>query len=179
MPCENKNEKKGTGEAIKIMPVDKIDLLETFFDNSNWLLAENKDSSYYYFSRLNSADIDVYHFVLRNGDSSNTRQTKIRIDAANRVTWDFFNTPLFLESASKSLLIWKGGLAKDSSNVTFKKTAAGSIEIERNNEVSHFKKTLPVSLFLVRSRYDYLHGTKLAFDMVTAGRKKVALHPVK
>ena len=60
----------------------------------------------------------------------------------------------------------------DSSKYVFQKIDDNQISLEMpDGKKLLMQKTHQISLFLVRSRYDYVNGTKLAFDSTQFNKK--------
>jgi hypothetical protein len=85
----------------------------------------------------------------------------IQVSANNKIVWNWNNKHLTLSAATENTNHWEG----DSSKIEFAKMDASNLVLTINNkEKLKVTKTLPLSTFLVRSFYDYQHGTKLAFE---------------
>ncbi|MCX6337274.1 MAG: hypothetical protein NT153_08345 [Bacteroidetes bacterium] len=142
--------------------------LEKVFDNQNWVVIRGKDTSYLYLSRLNNFLILAHNFTIKKGDSANLLIDSIIVSDNNKITWKHSNKNYVLESATDYTNNW----VADSSKIIFRKNDIGTLGFEiTGQEKFMLKKTLPLSTFLVRSFYDYQHGTKLAFDQTDFTKK--------
>lgn len=162
----NQGDDKNTDDAKTLSDnIKKMDIIENFFNNDNWMLIEHKDTSYFCFSR-NGLSTKVYHYKMNKGDSVNTVVSKMNIDK-DSVYWNFNDSiPLFLSSADDKRLEWKTIEGKQSKPyILYQKRDDTNIDV-KNSSGDNFSltKTLPLSAFLIRSRYDFLHGTRLAFS---------------
>lgn len=151
--------------------LNDLNAIEGVFGNENWLIVDNKDSSYLYFSRLGNFTFDTYYYKRVHGDSSNVEHRSIQKEK-NDLTWTFQGHKLVVAAASIAMVSWKeAGI--DSAKYQFVRINDHAIELSYpNGKKLTLQKTLPFSLFLVRSRYDYAHGTHLAFDSTRFNRKK-------
>lgn len=145
--------------------------LEALFSNDNWLLADKKDSSYLYVSRVNDYLVNTYAYRLVKGDSAQVNYGTIKTKQ-NDLTWQFQNQPLTLTSATGTRAVW-AVIGNDSLTYTFIRLDKDHIRLTYpdKKEIT-LLKTLPFSLFLVRSRYDYTNGTHYAFDTTQFNRKR-------
>jgi hypothetical protein len=142
--------------------------LEKVFDNQNWMVIRGKDTSYLYLSRLNNFLILAHNFNMKKGDSTNLIIDSIVVVDNRKVSWKHNNKNYILESATDYTNNW----VADSSKIIFRKNDIGTLGFEiTGQEKLMLKKTLPLSTFLVRSFYDYQHGTKLAFDQTDFTKK--------
>ncbi len=176
--CNNQpNEKKSAEKtAATHAPVYKMDMLEKIFDNDNWMKTAGKDTSYYYFSRT-PAEIQVHEYKIVKGDSTITNLSAIRFSNDSLVWWYNDSTSLFLAGITNERSEWNR-INKDSPAtfyVRFEKKDETHLDMAGADK-KHFllTKTIPLSTFLIRSRYDYLHGTNFAFSdtIFSAGKKK-------
>lgn len=141
----------------------KIDYLEILFGNENYLLIDKNDSSYLYFSRLGKDAFYTHSYHLKNGDSTALTLDTIQIDATGKINWNWKNKQLILENCDENKALWQ---SKTDSilKVDFIKNTNNSLSLITQNKILKMQKTLPISLFLVRSKYDYEHKTHFAFD---------------
>lgn len=169
--CSNNNSSLTSNEEIVRSNVAKdslqtrFNIAENIFQNDNWLLIDGKDSSYLYCSRLSKTFVKTYHFNMFKGDSVNTIITSIQL-LGDTILWHPpMDTILLLrlKDAKKNKLIWAD---KTGVNIySFEKSDSNHIVIKYPGRSSrNLVKTPTLSSFLVRSKYDYLHGTKFAFD---------------
>ncbi|HTE13048.1 MAG TPA: hypothetical protein VK645_18840 [Chitinophagaceae bacterium] len=149
---------------VKDAGLAKFDLLENIFQNDNWLLINGRDSSFLYCSRLGKAYVKTYHFSMFKGDSVNTVITSMHL-SGDTITWrlPMDTITLQLKTATARELIWTGKTGLDI--YIFEKTDSHHITIKYpGGSTKKLVKTPTLSSFLVRSKYDYLHRTKLAFS---------------
>jgi hypothetical protein len=147
---------------------DQLQQLGTLLPTANWKVINGTDTSYIYFSRQADNSYETYEYHLVRGDSAITNQGKIQI-IANAVIWNWENHPLVLEDLSDSLTTWK----EKSSNEKYElqKPDHSSLVLTSNEKKWVFKKTLPLSTFLVRAKFDYEHGTKFLDSIEVAPRR--------
>ncbi|MEO8174359.1 MAG: hypothetical protein ABI581_14795 [Sediminibacterium sp.] len=144
--------------------------LEQLFTNDNWLLADKKDSSYFYFSRLGNFQVNTYEYKLMKGDSANVKHGLIKIEG-DKITWNFNGMKLSLLNASNVKAAWAVE-GSDSTAFEFMRLDNNFVRITYPDKKQVvMKKMLPFSLFLVRSRYDFINGTRYAFDTAQFNRK--------
>ncbi|MDB5198376.1 MAG: hypothetical protein JWO92_339 [Chitinophagaceae bacterium] len=145
--------------------LSKIDIIEKFFNNDNWMAVKEKDTSYFYFSRNNNV-MKIYNYQIAKGDSANTILSQINF-LNDSITWNYNNSvPVFLFYADAKKLEWKK-LSQNpdtSPYIYFNKKDSMHINAALGNERFNLIKTLPFSTFLIRIHYDYLHGTRFAFS---------------
>lgn len=138
--------------------------LESIFDNQNYLVVNGKDSSYFYFSRLNHTLIRTYTYKISKGDSAQVRVNTIQPDEKNNIIWEWNGKKLKLAGADRGQVRWVSS-ASDSTAVSFLKLDKNTIRLSYpGRKELVLQKISPLSLFLVRSRYDYQHGTHYAFE---------------
>jgi hypothetical protein len=147
--------------------------IEQVFGNENWLVPGVKDSSYLYLSRLGSYSVSSYVYSIAKGDSANVKHSSLeRKD--NTINWEFDGKKLVVAGATSTRVV----LAFPGTEVAqyeFIRLDANHLQLTYPDKTKKvLLKTLPFSTFLVRSRYDYTHGTKYAFDSVEFGKKRPA-----
>jgi hypothetical protein len=178
MACGNNpsKEEKPVDKAAADPPVYKMDMLEKMFNNDNWMKAEGNDTSFYYFSRI-PAETKIYQYRISKGDSVNTKISVIGF-SNDSLIWRYDDsTNLFLSGITEKRSEWTR-MDKDlpgSFYMAFEQKDEKHITITfADNKQFLLGKTLPLSTFLIRSRYDYLHGTRFAFTdtVFSAGKKK-------
>lgn len=145
--------------------------LESLFSNDNWLMADKNDSNYLYVSRVNDYLVNTYAYQLVKGDSAQVDYGTIRA-TQNDLTWQFQKQSLRLTSATSTRAVWSV-MGNDSLNYTFIRLDKDHIRLTYPDKKElTLQKTLPFSLFMVRSRYDYENHTHYAFDTTQFNRKK-------
>jgi hypothetical protein len=152
-------------EKERDLKLNRFDLLENIFQNNNWLLTNGNDSSYFYCSRLGKTYFKTYQYKIVKGDSVNTTITEMKL-ASDTIAWLLPQNlmPVYLNNISVTEVVWA-----DKTNLnfyTFQKTDSNNIHIKYpDGSIKNMVKTITLSSFLVRSKYDYLHGTRLAFSV--------------
>lgn len=135
--------------------------LEKVFNNQNWMIIQNKDTSFLYLSRLNKFFALSYSYKMIKGDSTNVRIDTIKLSPENKIVWNWKGQNLSLNAATDNTNSWVG----DTTKLDFvKMDDANLVQTINGKEKIKLSKTLTLSSFLVRSLYDYQHGTKLAFE---------------
>ena len=133
--------------------------LSGLLTTANWRVTGDSDTSYIYFSRQMDNAYRTYEYRIIKGDSSGTRQNSISI-SGDSVTWTWNNRLLVLENVKGNKAGWKENLSHE--NFSLEKVSDSILQMKGPNVRLLFKKTLPLSTFLVRARYDYEHGTKFS-----------------
>jgi hypothetical protein len=147
--------------AITASLLGQFNGLEKVFDNQNWMLIKGKDTSFLYVSRLNKFLAYSHSYKMRKGDSTDLRIDTIHVSPENKIVWNWNNKHYILTSSTENTNHWDG----DSSKVEFAKMDASNLVLTLNEkEKIKMSKTLTLATFLVRSFYDYQHGTKLAYE---------------
>ena len=141
------------------LPKDDFDKLEHIFSSDNWkVTGDGIDTSFLYFSRLGDLAFTVYHFKIREGDSSISQVSHINY-AEDAIKWIRSGDTLKLVSADSVSARWND-LNDDKTEYTFKKLSDSniSVELSRGKKLL-LTKTLSLAIFLARSRYDHIHNT--------------------
>lgn len=140
-----------------------LDSLEKIFDNDNWMSINRKDTSYYYFSRTEPASMKVINYSMLRGDSVNTVVSAM-IGQNNEITWQSMGRRLKLVSTGTTSCTWVD-LASNAP-IVFTKTDSNNIEVllTGGSQIMKLQKTITLSSFLTRSRYDFKNNTRLAFE---------------
>lgn len=133
----------------------QFDNLEKVFEAGNWKLMAANDTAYAFFSREGPNLIKVYNYRMMNGDSVKTEVHTIQ-GSDGKITWDWLNGEL--EKATENENVWRSG----GSEMRFKKRDSLHIDVTADKEKIVMERTLPISTFLVRAKYDFLHGTNTA-----------------
>jgi len=151
--------------------LNDFNALEEVFGNENWLIAGKKDSSYFYFSRLGNYKVNTYVYKLVKGDSAKVIYGSM-LPEGNSLTWNFDNHKVYITRATRGLAVWSV-IGADSVQYEFLRLNDNQIRLTYPDKKKVvLQKTLAFSLFLVRNRYDYAHGTKYAFDSTQFNKKK-------
>lgn len=135
--------------------------LEKVFNNQNWMIIQNKDTSFLYLSRLNKFFAISHSYKMIKGDSAELRMDTVQLSKDNKIVWNWKGQKLSLNAATDNTNSWVG----DTTKIDFvKMDDANLIQTINGKDKIKMTKTLTLSTFLVRSFYDYQHGTKLAFE---------------
>jgi hypothetical protein len=150
-------------------PKDKIDGIDSITGVANWRLVDGPDTSYLYFSRMGDALVHVYHFSIDKGDSVNTRMNNIT-SAGDSVLWNWGDKKLLLASANGHAARWED-LANRNDVYALQKTDSLHISfVFPGGHEAPMQLTLPLATFLVRKKYDYIHGTHYSDSGMVAPR---------
>lgn len=158
----SKNNNTAAAQEVKTIPVHLMDSVEHFFGNENWQVIDGRDTSYILFSRQNEYYIKLYNYKMAHGDSVNNSISAISFKG-DSVTWLQSGQQLFLKNISGNTITWGKSNPSDTNLVLYKKIAATKIILQQGRQPIQLTRTITLSDFLVRSRYDFLNGTKLAF----------------
>ena len=161
--CKNKNEAQASishtdTAEVKLLPIYLVDSIEHFFGNENWQSINGTDTSYLLFSRQNPTTVKVYHYKIVNGDSVNNTESWIRL-AGDSVQWSQPGQTWTLQ-INNNHLHWIAG----NDSIVVQRLGPNKLSYQQGGEVFRLHKTMTLSDFLLRTRYDYLHGTHYAFD---------------
>jgi outer membrane lipoprotein-sorting protein len=159
-------------EKKEITPKEKFDKIENITGVANWQMIDRLDTSFIYFSRVADNRTNIYHFNIQKGDSLNTITDSI-VAVNDTVYWNGKKESWYLKSINDSSMQWAGtGLTKNKI-YDFIKTDSTHISFQLpDSHLVMLTKTLPLSAFLIRSKYDYEHGTDIA-------NKDTVFHPHK
>jgi len=148
------------GKTVQF-PKDKFDAIEKIVGTDNWQLVDGQDTSYLYFSRTGVVHFNIYHYWIVKGDSVGTRMNNIT-DQEDAVAWNRGDEKLILADVDNNVIIWKN-ISNDKDRYVLKKTDSLHLSfILPDGHTSIMTRTLPLGTFLIRKRYDYLHGTSYA-----------------
>lgn len=136
---------------------EALDKIEGVTGNDNWQLINGVDTSYIYFSRMGKL-INVYRYNISKGDSVNTRMNNI-VNQSDSVIWNWDNENLVLTGADSTTINWEAMNAGKDKYKLFKTDSLHLSFVLPNGQTAVMKKMLPLSTFLVRKQYDYVHGT--------------------
>jgi hypothetical protein len=152
------------GDKVKDGPTHKstFDKLEQVFHAGNWRQVMDGDTSYFFFSREGDTHYKIYNYRIKNGDSTATDMAEIKPQDTS-VIWHWRDMPAVLTAADARSNTWYVKLP-DGSEAPFTIELMDSTHLrwEFPQSVVTLTRTLPVSTFLVRSKYDYEHGTNTA-----------------
>lgn len=168
--CSNNNNNTATDNSPapattpKDLKLERFNFLENVFQNENWLILNGNDSSYLYCSRLGKANFKTYHYKIEKGDSINTIVSEIKL-SADTIVWQMppEQSPVYLSKVSAKEVVWADN--KNLDFYVFKKIDSSKINLQLpDGSIKSLVKTITLAAFLVKSKYDYLHGTRLAFE---------------
>jgi hypothetical protein len=147
--------------AITASLLSQFNGLEKVFDNQNWMIVKDKDTSFLYISRLNKFLAYAYNYKIQKGDSTELRIDTIHVSPDNKIVWNWNRQHYILTSSTENTNHWEG----DNTKVEFAKMDVSNLVLTLNEkEKIKMSKTITLATFLVRSFYDFQHGTKLAFE---------------
>ncbi|MDE3125809.1 MAG: hypothetical protein KGK14_09865, partial [Bacteroidota bacterium] len=131
-----------------------------------------KDTFYQYFSRQNDLLIHVYQFKMHQGDSIQSSLQKITCTPKG-IFWEQMLDTFQLKMATQQNLLW----ISESDTLSFKHIQPALLQLQYENTVAIMQPTINLTDFLIRSRYDFIHGTHFAND--TAKFKRSIYKPKK
>ena len=149
-------------------PKDRFDKLEKVFAAGNWRSINYDDTSYLFFSREGDLHYKIYRYYIEEGDSVNTAVFNIgpQGDSIVMKVDDEFRVLVSVDENGSS---WKD----QDSEYRIAKIDSSHIELRKDGKVTNtLSRTLPISTFLVRCRYDFTHGTNTADETMDSVRTK-------
>lgn len=146
-------------QAEKKVPIkDEFNAIEKIVGTANWQFVNGQDTSYIYFSRMGDALFNVYSYRIGNGDSVNSILKTIT-GRQDTVLWNWGNKKLLLMDVTDNSITWEmTGDEKGKYVLTMTDSLHISFVLPGGHETK-MTRTLPLATFLIRSHYDYLHGT--------------------
>jgi hypothetical protein len=151
--------KESTSNEVVLMPVYQMDSIYHLFGNNNWRVIQGRDTSYVYFSRQNDLLIHVYNFKMQQGDSVQSALQKI-VCTPKGIFWEKYLDTFRLISASHKELLWLNNV----DTLVFNVGNNHVLQQHYKSMLSTMQPTINLTDFLIRSHYDYLHGTHYADD---------------
>jgi hypothetical protein len=155
---------------LKEIAFKRLNILEQLFGNENYLVVNGKDSSFLYFTRLGKNDFFTHSYKLVKGDSTQLHLDTIQINNSNQVQWNFKRKQLILQDCNETKAQWQNN-ADANDKVDFQKINQKRFNLSINGQQYLLSKTLAISLFLVRTHYDFEHHTNFAFDTTNFTKK--------
>lgn len=151
--------KEATSNEVALMPVYQMDSIYHLFGNNNWRVIQGRDTSYLYFSRQNDLLIHVYDFKMQKGDSVQSALQKI-VCTPKGIFWEKHLDTFRLISVSHKEMLWLNKVD------TLEFNAGKNYVLQQHYKsiLSTMQPTINLTDFLIRSHYDYLHGTHYAND---------------
>lgn len=156
--------------VLKEKAYKKLGIVEQLFGNENYLVVNGKDTSFLYFTRLGKNDFFTHTYKLVKGDSSQLSVDAMQINNANQVQWNFKGKQLILQDCDNVKAQWQNKLDAND-KVDFLKINQQRFNLTMNGKQYILNKTLTISLFLVRTHYDFEHNTHYAFDTTNFTKK--------
>lgn len=153
-PVEDKIQKES---ALK-----QFNALEKLLDNQNYRFIINKDTAYLYFSRVNKFIIHTYQYKMINGDSAQLKLDTIQLNAQNKVIWKWKDTLVALTNATEFAAKFESATAKTFTIQLNRQSNNTLLLKEGSSDPIQLRQTITLSDFLIKSYYDFQHGTKLA-----------------
>lgn len=146
-------------DTIALMPVHLMDSIQNVFGNENWRIVNGKDTTYQYFSRRNDLLIHVYQYKMQHGDSVQSVLNKIYCTPKG-ILWQQDTDTFQLLNAKQNSNTW----VHHSDTLQYQLILPVTIEQQFQGKRAIMQQTINLTDFLVRSRYDFLHGTHYAND---------------
>ena len=160
-----------TENASKEKAYSQFNALAKLFGNDNYMILSGKDTNYIYFSRTTEYLIKTHSYKMVKGDSAEVKIDSIKLDSGNNLQWTLGGTKLTLKNNTDFNANWNIANT-DSGYYQFQKTDNNTIMLVQSGGIKKtLKKTITLSTFLVRSFYDFEHGTRLAFDSTDFNKK--------
>lgn len=142
---------------------------------ANWQVVDGTDTSYTYFSRQLDHTYNTIQYKLKNGDSSIFNDARI-IVSGDSVLWNWNNWSLWLEEVKDREANWKNHHFGE--KYTLRKINDSTWEMSQpGTSPIIFRRTLPMSVFLVRAKFDYEHHTSLADSAEIKPKKEKPVIP--
>jgi len=148
---------------------NQLEQLQNFFGTANWQVIKGTDTSYIFFSQQVDNSFKTYQYNLFRGDTVNAEMGKLKANDG-KIEWKFFNKTLILDDIKDNEANWKDNLK---ANYVLTKWSDSSLLMKTPNGDLRFKRTLPLSTFLVRAKYDYEQGSKLTGSDEVRPRKLI------
>jgi len=153
--------------------LEDLQQLNNILTTANWQVNDGTDTSYIYFSQQTDYTYRTYQFKLVKGDSSIISKGNISA-SGDSVIWNWYNKTLSLENVTGNKANWKENISGE--NYLLEKMNDSLLQLNIPGKQLIFKRTLPLSTFLVRAKYDYVHGTNYTFfDTVFKVKTKPSL----
>lgn len=153
-------------------PAGDLQKLGSILPTANWQVINRTDTSYIYFSRQFDNTFKTYEYKLIDGDSGAVWHGSIAT-SDDSIVWDWNHHSLLLAAVSDSKANWKEKNSDE--NYVLQKINDSSLQLRSPSGQVSFTRTLPLSTFLVRAKYDYEHGTKLLDSTEVPPRKLIPL----
>jgi hypothetical protein len=141
-------------------------VLPDFFEPFNWQVANNSDTFYLFFSPVHDSLVEVFEYKIVNGDSVNTQKDSIGF-LNDSLRWKFNN------NIYNIIAVGSNKIALEDQNIQYnlQKISDSLMVLGSKNDSFYFRRTLPISTFLVRKKDDYLKGSSGADSAEVLPRK--------
>jgi hypothetical protein len=133
---------------------DKQTSLTDFFEPFNWQVSSNGDTFYVFFSPINDSLVETFEYKIINGDSVNTQHKAIKY-FNDTLKWQF-NEYLYVISQFDSSKIF---LALKNEVYYLNKISDSLMVLKVLDDSFYFRRTLPISTFLIRKKHDFINAT--------------------
>lgn len=143
--------------------------LQSVFTTANWQVVQGTDTSYIFFSPQMDNSFKTYQYSIYKGDSVNTTMGSIK-EVNEKIEWDFFDNTLVLDNVRENETSWKDSTG---ANYILTRDNDSSLLLQTPYADLQFKKTLPLSTFLVRAKYDYAHRSNFVDSAEVKPRKSI------
>lgn len=140
--CTNKKEKKTD------VP------LQSFFEPLNWEVTNKWDTSYIFFSPVHDSLVETYEYKIADGDSVSTQKNEIAF-INDSIHWKFHESFYTIKQVDSNII----SLELDNKKVQLNKISDSLMVLKTIDDSFYFRRTLPISTFLVRKKYDFINGT--------------------
>lgn len=140
-----------------------------FFQTGNWRVINDTDTSFMFFSKQVDSSFKIYEYRMINGDSVETQAHSITREGDN-LKWTLFNKIVYLRNANDTLTEWSTEPGENTSYI-LAKINDSVMHLQGDNKSIYFNRTLPISTFLVRAKYDFLHSTRWVDSLEIKRRK--------
>ena len=166
----NSNDNAIVNNETLVAAYKNLDALEQLFGNENYLMVNGNDSSYVYFTRLGRNNFFTHSYKLIGCDSTKLSIDTIQVNKEGKVQWNWHSKKLLLQECNDTKAFWQNTIVAND-KVDFTKINGKRFNFSINNKQIPLTKTLPISLFFVRTKYDYEHHTNFAFDTTNFTKK--------
>jgi hypothetical protein len=140
--------------------------LTDFFEPLNWQVSNNGDTFYVFFSPIHDSLVETFEYEIINGDSVNTQHNIIKY-LDDTLKWQF-NEHLYVISQVDSSKIF---LALNNEMHYLNKISDSLMVLNVLEDSFYFRRTLPISSFLIRKKFDFIKGTSGTDSSETLPRK--------
>lgn len=147
---------------------EHLENLGKLIGTGNWQVLNGADTLYVFFSQQVNHSYKIYTYTFSKGDSANTKMESI-VQNKNGVEWNFLDKKLVLKQNKKDTFFW---VDPDQNEYVLQKNNDSTLQMQTPEKKIVFKKTLPLSTFMIRVKYDYEHGSTLKDSSEIKPRKQ-------